>query len=339
MKSKILVQNRLKLLFVLLIIALGRLPVAADTGYALVASSGSNVYVYSDLFQEVLFYQGQINQLTINSDFNATSDFPQNSRIVKVVLPFAWRLTADGRFLFGVNPGGEGIIRVNLSNPTDRNSFNISPEHRLLQVLNEDQWLIVQKKNGMYTIAIYYINSSILKDLYYSRAPIYQAFYDTRTYNLFLFSFEESSEYTDIARQFYRLRRVNNLTIFNVKTNKQSRWPGGYPTYNALAREIVYFSEGQAMRARADGQKPTPLPLNFPPLYTINGDWVSAPQILILPDASFVIWVKNQDGLYQLMNYDKEGNPLKILLNQQVGPVSLQLVKKLPEVFYAGDIE
>lgn len=338
MKLRTLGQSKANLVFLLLaLFTLSYLPLRANPQYSLIVSSGPDVRVYNSQFQELLYYKGNLQQLTVNLSFDPSTDLPQNSRILKAQLPFAWRLTTDAKYLFGVDPSSEGIMRVNLLNRSKNESFTIAPNRRLLQVLSAEQWLIVENVNSLYIVSIYNIKTETMKQLYQSRFPIYEAIFDLNTSNLLIFTFEESSEYTDIARQFYRLRRLNWFVVFNTRTNRRQHFPGAYPTYNALNRSIIYFNEGQAMLYNMDTQKTLPLPLEFTPLYSVSGDWPSVPQVIMLPDANFVLWERKQDGFHQLMLYNEEGVPIKIILNQQSGPVSLQLVKKIPEEFFSGE--
>lgn len=341
MKLRTLVQSNPSRLLshIILLIFCSHLSYLGAQGqqYSLVAASGRDIRIFDHNFHEVLYYQGDLKQLTINF-FSGSQDIPQNSRIIQAELPFAWRMTANGKYLFGLDPqAGQGIVRISLLDSENRTLTILPPNTKLLQVINENLWLTLRNTQGLYTISLLDIDSNTSRDIYSSRTPISQAFYNTSTMNLFIFSFEQNSEYTDIARQFYRLKRLDIFSIYNTRTKRKTTLRGGYATLNALKNQIIYFQNGQGMLANAEGGKPTPLPLTFSPLYTIIGEWQSAPHVVMLPDKTFILWLKNQDGFWQLLHYDKDGQPINILLNQQNGPVSLQLIAKLPAAFLSGE--
>ena len=341
MKSKTLVQSSPSRLFsniiLLIFVATSTHLSAQNQQYSLVVASGRDIRIFDHNFHEVLYYQGDLKQLTINF-FSGAQNIPHSSRIINTELPFAWRMTPNGKYIFGLDPKtAQGIVRISLLDTENHNLTILPPNTKLLQVLNENLWLTLKNTQGLYIISLLDLDSNTSRDIYSSRMPISQAFYNTSTMNLFIFSFEESSEYTDIARQFYRLKRLDIFSIFNTRSKRKTTWRGGYPTFNAFRNQIIYFNNGQAMLSYADGSKPVPLPLIFSPLYTITGEWQSAPHVVMLPDRTFIVWIKNQDGFWQLLHYDKDGQPVNILLNQKNGPVSVQLIAKLPAAFLSGE--
>ncbi|MGL4524556.1 MAG: hypothetical protein ACRCVN_03420 [Spirochaetia bacterium] len=309
----------------------------ATQKFSIVATAGTQTYVYNSQLVEVINYRSDLRQFTLHNQIN-TRGQAGISRILEKTLPPVWTISPSGSTLFGVDPETQNIVNISLSD-FQKTPIILKPTNlKLFHVLTPTRWLTAIPNPTKYiSIASYDLNTHTSHPLYETSSQISEAFYDPISAQLATFEFEEKSQYTDILNQIYNLKRIGLLSIINIKNKKAERFSGAYPTYNSFLREILYFDEGQLMAYSFESKRKYTMPLKFSPIYSTSGAWVSAPKLVRLPSGVFIVWLKKDDGTYQLIEYSKEGQASRILLSNQSGPVNIQLLSPLPTKFLQGD--